>query len=803
LFSQFGIFTSVTFLLKMIEMSLSAVYRARSRPANCEWLEMDFDSPAAASTSPLTEGLTSSQRQAVDFFHGPLLILAGPGSGKTRVITRRIARLVERGVQPSRILAITFTNRAAREMQERVDSLLPGSSVWVSTFHRFCASVLRRRANLVGLESNYVIFDKADQVAVVRQVLSDLDLDVVRASPARISGRISQIKNSLTGPDEFVRSMDDHMGEPFDLVVAQVYPRYQKALLDSNAVDFDDLLLHVVRLFHENPELRSDYDRRFDFVLVDEYQDTNAAQYQLVKALSSDIQNVCVTGDPDQSIYAWRGASIGNILNFEHDYPNASMIRLEQNFRSTKSILRSADRLIAHNRMRKNKSLVTDNDEGEPVRLLTFPDSRNEADGIARLCRKLVHEDGLRYSDIAIFYRVNSMSRELELAMTRNRVPLQIAAGLAFYDRAEIRDLLAYLRLIENPADQVAFNRVCNKPARGLGKTTQTKLLRWAERNGMGPMEAARCADQIDDITKTAKVKLKVFSRLMESFSLAHAGSVSALLKKVVVKTGYARSWGSAPTEQAIEKKANVEELINAAAQYDEAHADDPTVSGFLETTSLRNDDDLIEATSGKVTLMTMHAAKGLEFPVVFVVGIEHGLIPHERSIKSDDPKQIEEERRLLFVGMTRAMKQLFLTTAQMRAERGTPRITIPSTFLGETEFVQGDVDADGLAVEEKSVSGFTKKEQGIRERLKLAFEKNNGPVLTTGAALLAGNTDAGLPQTFAMGMRVRHPQYGTGTVTDVTGFLKKQTVTVKFHDDQRSETFRVAHCPLQPVGGR
>ena len=371
---------------------------------------MDFESPT---TSSLTEGLTPAQRQAVEFFDGPLLILAGPGSGKTRVITRRIARLVERGVAPARILAITFTNRAAREMQERVDSLLPGSKVWVSTFHRFCASVLRRRASLVGLESNYVIFDKSDQVAVVRQVLSDLDLDVVRASPARISGRISQIKNSLTGPDEFLRSMDDHIGEPFDTVVAQVFPRYQKALLDSNAVDFDDLLLHVVRLFHDNPELRSDYDRRFDFVLVDEYQDTNAAQYELVKALSSDIQNVCVTGDPDQSIYAWRGANIANILNFERDYPNASLIRLEQNFRSTKSILKSADRLIAHNRMRKEKSLVTDNEEGEPVRLLTFPDGRNEADGIAQLCRKLVHEEGLRYSDIALFYRVNSMSREL------------------------------------------------------------------------------------------------------------------------------------------------------------------------------------------------------------------------------------------------------------------------------------------------------------------------------------------------------------------------------------------------------
>lgn len=763
---------------------------------------MDFESPT---TPPLTDGLTPAQRQAVEFFDGPLLILAGPGSGKTRVITRRIARLVEQGVAPTRILAITFTNRAAREMQERVDSLLPGSKVWVSTFHRFCASVLRRRASLVGLESNYVIFDKSDQVAVVRQVLSDLDLDVVRASPARISGRISQIKNSLTGPDEFLRSMDDHIGEPLDTVVAQVFPRYQKALLDSNAVDFDDLLLHVVRLFHDNPELRSDYDRRFDFVLVDEYQDTNVAQYELVTALSSDIQNVCVTGDPDQSIYAWRGANIANILNFERDYPNASLIRLEQNFRSTKSILKSADRLIAHNRMRKEKSLVTDNEEGEPVRLLTFPDSRNEADGIAQLCRKLFHEDGQRYSDIAIFYRVNSMSRELELAMTRKRVPLQIAAGLAFYDRAEIRDLLAYLRLIENPADQVAFNRVCNKPARGLGKTTQQKLQRWAERNGVSSMDAARQADQIEDLTKTAKTKLKAFVRLMDGFSLASSGSVGELLKTVVEKTGYARSWGSSATEQAIEKKANVEELINAAAQYDEANADDPTVGGFLESTSLMNDDDLIDSAAGKVTLMTMHAAKGLEFPVVFVVGLEHGLIPHERSIKSDDSKQLEEERRLLFVGMTRAMKQLYLTTAQMRAERGTPRITIPSTFLSETEFVHGEVEAEQSRGGRGD--GFTKKEKDIRERLKAALKNSDGPVITTGAALLAGTAEeAELPQpdsSFSVGMRVRHPRYGNGTVTEVSGVSKKQTVTVEFQNDSRSETFRAAFCPLQPVGGR
>jgi len=765
---------------------------------------MESVPPAPASSSQLTKGLTPAQRQAVEFFQGPLLILAGPGSGKTRVITRRIARLVERGVDPRRILAITFTNRAAREMQARVDALLPGSRVWVSTFHRFCASTLRKRANLIGLESNYVIFDKADQVAVIRQLLNDLDLDTVRVSPARLSGRISQIKNSLTGPDEYVRSMEDRIGDPIDTLVAQVYPRYQQALLDSNAVDFDDLLLHVVRLFQENPELRAGYDRRFDFVLVDEYQDTNAAQYQLVRALSMEIPNICVTGDPDQSIYAWRGANIGNILNFERDYPHTSLIRLEQNFRSTKNILRSADRLIAHNRMRKEKSLITENVEGDPVRLLTYPDSRNEADGIAQLCRRLVQERGLRYSDIAIFYRVNSMSRELEFAMTRNQIPLQIAAGLAFYDRAEIRDLLAYLRLIDNPADRVAFNRVCNKPTRGLGKATQTKLLQWADRHGLNAMDAARAADQIEELSRTAKTRLRAFVQLMDRFSLADSGSVSELLKHVVEKTGYTRSWGSVASEQAIEKQANVEELINAAAEYDDSHLDEPSVTGFLETTSLMNDDDLIDSSAGQVTLMTMHAAKGLEFPAVVIVGLEHGLIPHERSIKSDDSSQLEEERRLLFVAMTRAMNYLYLTTAQMRSERGTPRLTIPSTFLTETEFVHGDFQS---AEQMQSVGPdleFKRRKKDIREHLRQRLDNPAGPLLTTGAALLAGHAEeVPLPLSFAIGMRVRHPRYGVGTVTELSGFSKKRTVTVEFYEDSRIETYRVSHCPLQPVGVR
>ncbi len=756
----------------------------------------------------LLDGLTEPQREAVEYFEGPLQILAGPGSGKTRVITRRIARLVDRGVHPSSILAITFTNKAAREMQERVNQLLPDSPVWISTFHRFCASVLRRRARSVGLESNFVIYDKSDQLQVLRHVLNDLDLDTVRVPVARLGARISHIKNTMISSEEFKRSLDMEVGEPFDLVVAQVYPKYQEMLLASNAVDFDDLLLHVVKLFQENPTLRAEYDDRFRFLLVDEYQDTNAIQYQLVRSLGIDRPNVCVTGDPDQSIYAWRGANIENILNFERDFENAKLVRLEQNFRSTALILQSADQLISHNRMRKAKSLTTDAKDGEPVQLLKFKDGRSEADGIAELIRKQCTDHGAKWSDFAIFYRVNSMSRELELAFTRNHIPFQVAAGLAFYDRAEIRDLLAYLRLIENPVDAVAFARVVNRPARGIGKTSQNKVTAWATENGVGAMEAARQADKITGLTKTAKVKLKAFVGMMDTFSLANAGSVSDLLKKVVEKTAYSRTWAAASSEQAITKKANVEELVNAAAQYDEVNADDPSISGFLETTALANDVDAVDPEAGKATLMTIHAAKGLEFPSVVIVGLEHGLIPHERSIKSNDPKQLEEERRLLFVGMTRAMRNLYMTTAQIRAERGTPRITIPSTFLAETTYDVIDANNPEGTREKSGVSSKPDKKQELRDRLKASMAAGNKPLLTTGAALLNGTgeevelSDVG-SSTFAVGMRVRHPKYGMGTVTHIAGFAKRRTVEVEFASGNRTETFSAAHCPLQPIGVR
>jgi len=749
------------------------------------------------------DDLTAVQRQAVEFFEGPLLVLAGPGSGKTRVITRRIARLVDRGVDPRSILAITFTNRAAREMQERVDSLLPGTRVWVSTFHRFCANVLRRRGRHVGLESNFVIFDKSDQLQVVRHVLQELDLDVTRTPAARVGARISRIKNALSDTGQFVESIDESpLGEPLDALVARVLPRYQQLLLESNAVDFDDLLLHVVRLFAENPELRSEYDHRFRWLLVDEYQDTNTAQYELVRAMSLDHRNVCVTGDPDQSIYAWRGANIGNILNFERDYPDARLIRLEQNFRSTQLILRSADQLIGHNRMRRQKTLFSDSESGDPVRLLRFADGRSEADGIAQTIHQACMDDGLKWSDCAVFYRVNAMSRELELAFTRNRIPFQVAAGLAFYDRAEIRDLLAYLRAVDNPADRVAFLRIINRPARGIGSKTQTRLQQWADEQHVTLLEAARDADRITDLSATARTRLKVFARLIDGFTLADAGSVSDLLKKIVEKTGYERSLGGRDIEQATEKRSNIAELINAAVQYDERNPNEPSLTEFLETTALVSDGDQVDPDAGRVTLMTLHTAKGLEFPAVFVVGLEQGLIPHERSVRSHDPKQIEEERRLLFVGMTRAMRKLYLTTACVRSERGTPRTTIPSPFLSETTYELVDATASGA--DRTSGGRFEEKDRDHRKRLKEAMAAGDRPRLMTGAALLNGTLEeAEIPSIFEVGMQVRHPQYGVGRVTDLSGTDRRRMVTVEFPGPPFNQTFSLRHCPLQPVGIR
>ncbi|WP_437188531.1 ATP-dependent helicase [Planctomicrobium sp. SH668] len=789
---------------------------------------LPFIDAATLNTNPsLTDDLTAPQAQAVQLLDGPLLILAGPGSGKTRVITRRIANLLEHGVHPRNILAITFTNKAAREMAERVEHIAPGNRVWISTFHRFCAKLLRQYGEFVGLKSNFSILDTSDQKQMIRRVLHDLDFDPVHFSPDKILWRISTAKNDLITPEAYQARYEGMIGDHWQAAVNKVYPAYQKRLLESNAVDFDDLLMHAALLLAENPELRRQLDERYQYVLVDEYQDTNSSQYQIVSALSQMQRNLCVTGDPDQSIYGWRGARIANILQFEREFPEVKVVRLEQNFRSTKSILNSADALIVHNSQRKHKDLLTDQGPGEPVQRLIFDDSNTEADGIAQKILQLTEDENFQWGDFAIFYRVNSLSRQLEHALTRFRIPYQVAAGVAFFDRAEIRDLLAYLRLIENPAEVTAFLRIVNKPLRGLGQTSQNRLLMWAAMQGLTPMEACANAEKIPKLSKKAISMFKLFARMLNEFSLAAAGSVADLLQQVIELTRYAAPWEGIESEEAYERLANIEELVSAARQYDQAAGDDRSLQGFLEQTALVSDTDKVENDSGRVTLMTLHAAKGLEFPAVFIVGVEDGLIPHERSKRENDRKELEEERRLLFVGMTRARKRLFLTETRVRAMHGRTMPTIGSPFMMEliSETVEcgtaGNPQAAWASVlgksaqqyqhigdDEESIDIAARDRQDEDEATEspvtaaMQTHQKSKPMLMTAADLLKGGTSAAkLPVGFGVGQMVRHPRYGVGMVTAVGGFGPHRTVTVTFHDKNRQDTFVLSKAPLQPIG--
>lgn len=791
--------------------------------------------------------LTESQREAVEHFRGPLLVLAGPGSGKTRVITHRIARLIERGVSPRRMLALTFTNKAAEEMSHRVDFLVPGSRVWVSTFHRFCARLLREYAELVGLHSNFTIFDTDDQRALIKRALSDLDLDSTQYAPAKINAAISRMKNELITPDVVEAARREQVTMDFQTIVtARIYPEYQRRLRESNAVDFDDLLLHVVSLLQTNPELRSELDHQYEYILVDEYQDTNKAQYEIIRALAHDVPNLCVTGDPDQSIYGWRGARIDNILRFESDYPDAQVVRLEENFRSTQSILRVADSLIEHNVHRKAKRLKTDNESGDEVKLHRFWTGKDEAEEIASQIRRDIEAGVWEWSDIAIFYRVNWLSREIELALGRNRVPYQVAAGLAFYERAEVKDMLAYLRTIENPADRAATLRIINNPPRGIGKSTLEKLIRFADRHELTLVEAAEHAREIPELSAGPTKALLAFSELMRGLREKATGPVAELLRAVLSETSYGDDWRESDDEHEQQRLGNVIELITSAQQFDEHAGESRSLQTFLETTSLVSDTDFVDESSGKVTLMTLHAAKGLEFPVVYIVGFEQNLIPHERAMyEQEDLRRmqmaLEEERRLLFVGMTRAMKQLHLTSTVERHSFGRPLRTVRSQF--ETEIRCEEIDHTALRQTfSRSVTsdeehnqesshedwldfdfGATAQARSLSEDADLAEEQSSDSSLdrkadstrasdsvtlksklTTGAALLRSQvetTDAAT--SFAVGDAVRHPRYGLGKVIELGRMMKRQTLIVRFDQDNRTETFVAEKCPLTQVGLR
>jgi DNA helicase-2/ATP-dependent DNA helicase PcrA len=749
----------------------------------------------------LLDDLNPEQIEAVTHVEGPLLVLAGAGSGKTRVITRRVAHLIDQGVSPRNILSITFTNKAAGEMQERVAELVPGGRVWISTFHKFCARLLRIHGQLVGLRDGYVIYDTTDRLKVVRDSLARVSLDRAHWPPERIEAAISRAKNDLLDPVAYSEKASDY----FQLNVAKVYRVYQEQLLQANAVDFDDLLLHVATLLRDNPELRAELDERYRFVLVDEYQDTNMAQYAILRCLSVDHPNLCATGDPDQSIYAWRGANIRNILQFESDFPGTSVVRLEKNYRSTKRILAAASHLIRFNRRRKPKDLVTDNPEGLPVQVDLYAHEREEAQSIAVRIREAVDSGRRQFGDFAVFCRVAALTRNLEMAFNIAQVPYQVLSGVAFYERAEVKDLLAYLKLLVNPRDDVAFARVVNVPARGIGKSTLERLQVEAERQGQPLLETARSVVAIASIKPRQAEAILGFVRLIDELTALKGQCVAEVMRQVLDRSAYFEETETPPLTPTLsprgggrgqgegaacstpdpdaaraesraratdERRANVEELITAAHQFDLVNPGG-TLDEFLTESVLTTDLDDWDEQRQAVSLMTLHAAKGLEFPAVFVVAVEQGILPHKRS--KEDDNDFEEERRLLFVGMTRAKEELYLSHVTSREFRGRTERAIPSPFLME-----------------------------LPARPAAAAPERRAPatrgIIITAAEFAGGiNTPATSMNDFQQGMLVRHPEFGLGRIAELSGYGPKRKAIVKFTTGG-TRTLMLSQAKLHPV---
>jgi DNA helicase-2/ATP-dependent DNA helicase PcrA len=714
----------------------------------------------------LLSDLTPPQREAVLHFEGPLLILAGAGSGKTRVITRRVAYLLQEGVKPHHVLAITFTNKAAGEMRQRVDALVPNSRVWVSTFHSLGARLLRQYGERLGLERNFTIYDQNDRNRVVKAALDAAGIDNVRFTPERIQAAISKAKNQLLGPERYAQKAADF----FTQTVARVYPVYEKRLRDANALDFDDLLLWPALALQHDPELRADLDARFRFVLIDEYQDTNMAQYAIARGLSVDQPNLCVVGDPDQSIYKWRGSDIRNILDFERDFHNARVITLDRNYRSTKAILHAASHLIAHNRQRKPKDLFTENACGKPVTLLTFETGLDEAEGIAGRIREAVAAGRRTFRDFAIFLRINALSRGLESAFLQRRIPYQIVKGLAFFERKENRDVLAYLRLLLNPRDDLSFLRIVNEPPRGIGKVSLEHLRTYAEPREISLLAAAADVARIPTIKGKASAGLRDFALLIQGLSKFVESSPDEVIRQVLDRSGYRLMLQASTDPEDQERLANIEELITAAKQFT-AEDGGRTIADFLENITLASDVDGWDDRQDCVAVMTLHAAKGLEFPVVFMVAVEQGLLPHDRSQANNE--EVEEERRLAFVGMTRAKEELYLCHARLREFRGSTQYTIPSMFLDE-------LPADGIeAVDLSASAGGT---------ARAIHEWRGGSPAAEPAWADAGITpersrpsDGINGQAYAEGMLVRHDAYGQGRVTELSGYGAMRKIKIRF----------------------
>lgn len=746
------------------------------------------------------EGLNPAQKKAVEHTDGPLLIMAGAGSGKTKVLTCKIANLLAQGVQPWNILAITFTNKAATEMRERVDRMIGegAKDVWLSTFHSFCARFLRREIEATDLyKKNFVIYDSSDSQVVIKDCLKELNLDPKQYAPNSIQNAISNAKNQLMGPKAMERDADNF----FQKKVAEVYKLYAQKLRTNNALDFDDLLMVSVILLEENEEIRTKYQRRFKYILVDEYQDTNGAQYQLTKILAAQHHNLCVVGDADQSIYGWRGADIRNIMDFEQDYPEAKTIKLEQNYRSTKNILAAANAVIEHNVNRKKKDLWTENATGEKLTSYEARDERDEAQFIATTISKQKTIFNASYGDMAILYRTNAQSRVIEETFMRAGIPYTMVGGLKFYDRKEIKDILAYLRVIYNPLDTVSLLRIINVPKRGLGATTISKLTDYADENGLSLFDVisnAELLDTIPGITARVKKPLELFSTFIFQFMGYQANMhLDDLIEKVLDESGYLAELKAENKPESESRIENLKEFIGVARDFEKTEAN-ANLETFLSQLSLVSDIDNADIEDDRVTLMTLHSAKGLEFPVVFMIGMEEGLFPHSRTLMDDN--EIEEERRTCYVGITRAQRKLYLTNARQRTIYGKTNAFPPSRFLQEIpdDYVErlvpranayGFANANHYGAQQQSGfmsfrpsasqmgNGvhFNGKPQSALEAMA-ALQKKNVNVQPSGGVI---RPDTSIQ--WKVGDKARHGKWGVGTVVSVKGSGEEVELKIAF----------------------
>ncbi|HVT87307.1 MAG TPA: UvrD-helicase domain-containing protein [Tepidisphaeraceae bacterium] len=722
----------------------------------------------------LLDDLTDAQRQAVTHIDGPLLIIAGAGSGKTRVITRRVAFLIAQGIQPGSILGITFTNKAAGEMKERVAAAcgrsvrdfgrLDQNGPMICTFHSLCMRVLRHYGDRIDLPPGFSIYDSSDQTRLLKEAIKSLDISSDVYPAAVVHSAISNAKNHLVTAQAFAQQAVDL----YQQKVARIYTRYQQLLNQNNALDFDDLLLRVTLSFREHPDVLKELQDRFAYLMIDEYQDTNHVQYILAHALAMKHRNICVVGDPDQSIYKWRGADIKNILEFEKDYPDAKIVRLEQNYRSTKTILHVASDLIANNSQRKEKALWTENQQGDRVKLLLCRDEHDEAEAVAAELRKL-HDQGVEWNQMAIFYRMNSLSRLMERSLFNARMPYQIARGVEFYGRKEIKDVLAYLRVIANPADEVNLERIVNVPTRGVGDGALSQLQAWAISQNMPLLAAMEKVGEIGGLSSRAANGVRSFVKLVTDLRNMPANGVRDIMEAVVKRSGMEDMLKKLGGDEQ-EEMANVNELITSAAEFDEQNPEG-TLQDYLAQVSLVSDVDQLKDGGGAITLMTLHAAKGLEFPVVAMLGLEEGCLPHARA--RENPDDMEEERRLCFVGITRAQERLILSSAAWRMVRGQSGPTMRSPFLKE-------MPQQLLEVVDRT---------GQRQ-----FDRGRD------VQYLHDDDSQADESPFHQGQMVRHPMFGVGKIAEIAGTGEQMRAVVDFKNGAR-KTLMLVYAKLKPVG--